>query len=317
MIVKEAPRPPNEDLRLSTLRALNVLDTPREERFDRLTRLTRRMFRVPIAAISLIDENRQWFKSCMGLAARETPRAYSFCAHAILQDEPLVVEDALEDERFSDNPLVTGEPRVRFYTGCPIKAGNGCRLGTLAIIDHDPRGLTDDERSALKDLAAMVERELLIMHPSTTDELTGITNRKGFLAMAQRCLSQCIRHGMSATLVMFSLDTQSDAHGPETELGLTTFAETMKAGFRESDLFARLDSNEFALLLSHTGADGAGKCAQRFTALMSTENVGLPPEARINFLWVAVEFDPSRHNTVDALLTDARKAVHQQRRRGG
>lgn len=315
--MKEAPTPANESLRLSTLRALNVLDTPREERFDRLTRLTRRMFQVPIAAISLVDENRQWFKSCMGLAARETPRAYSFCAHAILQDDPLVVEDALDDERFFDNPLVTGEPRIRFYTGYPIKAGNGCRLGTLAIIDHDARGLSDDERSALKDLGAMVERELLIMHPSTTDELTGITNRKGFLAMAQRVLSQCIRHGMSATLVVFSLDALPQSRGAGAELGLTTFAETMKSSFRESDLFARLDADEFALLLSHTAGDGASKCALRFSTLMQVENESLPPDARIGFLWQAVEFDPARHNTVDALLADARKAVHQLRRRGG
>jgi len=314
--VKEAPVPPNEAQRLVTLRSLNVLDTPREERFDRLTRLTRRMFRVPIAAISLVDENRQWFKSCMGLVARETPRAYSFCAHAILQDDPLVVEDALEDERFFDNPLVTGEPRVRFYTGYPIRAGNGCRLGTLAIIDHDARNLTDEERSALKDLGAMVERELLIMHPGTTDELTGITNRKGFLAMAQRCLSQCMRHGMSASLVVFSLDSPAHAQAPETELGLTTFAETMKSSFRESDLFARLDSDEFALLLSHTATEGADRCAQRFGALMAVENANLPPEARVGFLWHCVEFDPSKHSTVDALLADARRGVHHRRRRG-
>jgi len=315
--VKEAPLPANEALRLSTLRSLNILDTPREERFDRLTRLTRRMFRVPIAAISLVDEERQWFKSCMGLAARETPRAYSFCAHAILQDDPLVVEDALSDARFSDNPLVLGEPRVRFYTGYPIKADNGCRLGTLAIIDHDPRAMTEDERCALKDLGAMVERELLIMQPSTTDELTGITNRKGFLAMAQRCLSQCIRHGMSATLVLFSLDGSPHERGSGIELGLTAFAETMKSSFRESDLFARLDGDEFALLLSHTAADGAARCAERFCIRMKTENAALPLDARIGFLWQVVEFDPSRHNTVDALLSEARKTVQQRRRRGG
>jgi len=314
--VKEAPLPANETLRLSTLRSLNVLDTPREERFDRLTRLTRRMFQVPIAAISLVDEHRQWFKSCMGLAARETPRTYSFCAHAILEDGPLVIEDALKDERFFDNPLVTGEPRVRFYTGYPITAGNGCRLGTLAIIDHDPRGLTDDERHVLKDLGAMVERELLIMHPGTTDDLTGITNRKGFLAMAQRCLSQCIRHGLSATLVLFSLDSAPHERNAGAELGLTTFAEIMKSSFRESDLFARLDNDEFALLLSHTTAEGAERCAQRFNARMNIENASLPLDARVRFVWQSVEFDPSTHSTVDALLADARRAVHHLRRRG-
>lgn len=317
--MKQAPLPPNEAERLATLRALCILDTPREERFDRLTRLARRMFGVPIAAISLVDAERQWFKSCMGLAAREAPRAYSFCAHAILSDAPLVIGDTHADPRFEDNPLVVDEPWVRFYAGQPIKADNGCRLGTLALIDHDPRGLDAEALETLRDLALMVERELLLMHPVTTDALTGITNRRGFLAMGRRCLSQCIRHGYPAAVILFALDRSTPeaavAAEPDIELSLTTFAESMKQGFRESDLFARLEPDEFALLLSHTDAEGAAACAQRFADRVARENASLPSAAQIRFFWQVAAFEPSHHNTVEALLAEAHKALQRRRHR--
>src|SRR4051812_22533156 len=120
-----APKPENESARVATLRTLRILDTPPEERFDRLTRLARYMFDIPIALVSLVDENRQWFKSCAGLEARETTRDVSFCAHAILNDDILLIPDARADSRFHDNPLVTGEPRIRFYAGQPLAITNG------------------------------------------------------------------------------------------------------------------------------------------------------------------------------------------------
>jgi len=119
--VKTPEYPDNESSRLDTLHALNILDTSHEERFDRLTRLAKRVLGVPIALVSLVDTNRQWFKSKQGLEATETPRDISFCGHAILGDEILVIEDATRDERFHDNPLVTGEPGIRFYAGYPLE----------------------------------------------------------------------------------------------------------------------------------------------------------------------------------------------------
>jgi DNA-binding response OmpR family regulator/phosphoribosyl 1,2-cyclic phosphodiesterase len=156
----KGPLPANERERIWALRRLNILDTPPEERFDRLTRLARRLFEVPIALVSLVDSERQWFKSCQGLAVRETPREVAFCAHAILSLDALVVSDALKDERFADNPIVTGEPHVRFYAGQPLAAPDGSRVGTLCIIDHRPRELSESDLEALRDLAALVEQEL-------------------------------------------------------------------------------------------------------------------------------------------------------------
>ncbi len=152
--------PPDEALRVETLRELLILDTPPEARFDNLTRAAAAFFRVQIAVVSLIDANRQWFKSACGLDAKETARDISFCGHAILQDAVFVIEDALLDERFFDNPLVTGEPKIRFYAGAPLKARNGTNLGTLCLIDPYPRKLQDFEIEMLADMAALVVQEL-------------------------------------------------------------------------------------------------------------------------------------------------------------
>jgi hypothetical protein len=162
-----APVPPDEPRRLAALRRLHVLDTPPEERFDRLTRLAQRLFEVPIAFVSLVDADRQWFKSRQGIAAPQTSREMAFCAHAILQPEALVVPDAVEDPRFADNPLVTDDPRIRFYAGHPLSAQDGSRVGTLCIVDHRPRALGEADLAALRDLARLVEEELAAGAPRT------------------------------------------------------------------------------------------------------------------------------------------------------
>lgn len=154
------PKPANEAARLAALKSLQVLDTPAEERFDRITRLAARLLDVPIALISLVDSDRQWFKSKYGLDASETPREVSFCGHAILQDEPLLVPDASLDPRFADNPLVAAEPRIRFYAGHPLEAEDGCKLGTLCLIDTRPRQLSEADRQCLHDLAMLAQQEL-------------------------------------------------------------------------------------------------------------------------------------------------------------
>ncbi|HXR02380.1 MAG TPA: diguanylate cyclase [Pseudomonas sp.] len=156
----QAPIPPYEKERLEALRQLEILDTPGETSFDRITRLVARMLDVPIALVSLVDENRQWFKSRIGLEATQTPRELAFCAHAILQTTPLVVPDAAADERFRDNSLVTGAPHIRFYAGVPIRTSKGFAVGTLCAIDERPRQLTEEELSILRDLADIVSREV-------------------------------------------------------------------------------------------------------------------------------------------------------------
>lgn len=152
----------SEEARLQALRNLAVLDSAADDRFDRVTRLACKIFAAPIAAVSLIDQHRQWFKSSVGLAVSETPREYAFCDHAISEDgtRPFVVENALLDERFSDNPLVTGDPTIRSYAGKTIHDPEGFPIGTLCVIDQVPRTFTDSELQILTDLTAIVEDEI-------------------------------------------------------------------------------------------------------------------------------------------------------------
>lgn len=149
------PLPVNEPLRLEALRSLQVLDTSQDPRFERLVQLATQIMGTPIALVSLVDADRQWFKAKVGLEANETSREIAFCAHAILSDAPLVVEDASSDDRFAENPLVLGDPGIRFYAGAPLISGGGYRLGTLCAIDTQPRHPTEAQIASLQTLAAI------------------------------------------------------------------------------------------------------------------------------------------------------------------
>lgn len=155
------PLPQNEDQRLKALQSYDVMDTIGEEAFDRITQLASVICGVPIALVSLIDENRQWFKSKVGLDVPETPRDISFCQHAIMGQEIFEIENALEDERFKENPLVQGFPNIRFYAGFPLEDPDGYNLGTLCVIDEKPHKLDESQRLALSVLGKEVVAQLV------------------------------------------------------------------------------------------------------------------------------------------------------------
>lgn len=142
--------------RLSELKRLLILDTAEEKAYDDITRMAAALLGTPIALISLVDENRQWFKSRVGLQAQETPREMAFCAHAVVSQAPLIVEDATKDDRFVANPLVTGDPSIRFYAGAPLTTRNGQTLGTLCVIDTEPRQITQRQMEQLQFMARQV-----------------------------------------------------------------------------------------------------------------------------------------------------------------
>ncbi|MGI9327529.1 MAG: sensor domain-containing diguanylate cyclase, partial [Pseudomonadales bacterium] len=198
--------PSDESERVAELCELQILDSPAEERFDRYTRLVKRLFDVPIALVSLVDSNRQWFKSSMGLGATETPRNISFCGHAINTDSVFVVEDASLDPRFADNPLVTGDPHIRFYAGYPLKGPNGHRVGTLCIIDRKPRVLDAHDLEALSDVGEMATSELASLQLASTDTLTGLSNRRGFEMLGEQALAFCAHADKPASVAMIDMD---------------------------------------------------------------------------------------------------------------
>ena len=166
--------PTDERRRLSALRLYRILDTAPEKAFDDFTRLAASICETPISLVSLLDKDRQWFKSNHGFTVRETPRDQAFCAHAISHNEIMVVEDATKDERFFNNPLVVGEPEIRFYAGAPLEVENGCRLGTLCVIDRKPRVLSEAQLSALAVLRDAVVTQLKLRRAA--DDLEAIAN---------------------------------------------------------------------------------------------------------------------------------------------
>lgn len=298
--------PENERLRLDALRRLAVLDSPAEERFDRITRMARNMFDVPIALVSLVDENRQWFKSCCGLSVLETPRDISFCGHAILGDTLFVVEDTTQDNRFSDNPLVTEAPYIRFYAGCPLEVGKGLKLGTLCIIDNKPRVFNDRQRALLADLASMVESELSAIQLATIDELTGITNRRGFMLLAEKSLQYSYRNKKNATLLFIDLNkfkAINDQFGHEVgDDALQQMAELLCRVFRDADIFARLGGDEFVVLLPGTGPEHSGTVKERLAQALHRFNVESDKPYKISCSMGVVNYDASTPPNLDELL---------------
>jgi len=315
----QAPaKPENEHSRIATLRSLNILDTAPEERFDRVTRLAKRLFGVPIALVSLVDADRQWFKSCIGLAASETPRDVSFCGHAILGDEILMVPDASADVRFHDNPLVAGDPSIRFYAGCPLTAPNGSKLGTLCLIDVVPRNLDQDELKLLRDLAAMVEQAIAAVQMATLDELTLISNRRGFKALAQNALAVCKRLEKPASLLFFDLNDFkqiNDRFGhAEGDRALTTFSALLRAIFRESDVIGRLGGDEFVVLLANASDAQASEAIARLQHALDDRNRVAQRGYDIRFSVGQVAYHVASHPYIAELIAQADQAMYQNKR---
>ena len=190
----KAPTPQNEPERLAALDRYGILDTPREAEFDGITRLVARLCDVPFAVINLIAEGRQWFKAEIGFGVRETPLESSFCAHAILQEELFVVPDTTKDERFDGNPLVTGEPNLRFYAGSLLKSDDGFPLGTLCVLDTEPRTLSAEQVDALEVLSEQVmkllelRRQLALQADLTRQLNEALETRERILAVVSHDL---------------------------------------------------------------------------------------------------------------------------------
>ena len=300
--------PADEFRRLETLRALQLLDTPPEERFDRVTRLARNIFGTPIALVSIVDADRQWFKSRQGLDATETPRDISFCGHAILDDRVMVVNDATSDERFCDNPLVCGDPNIRFYAGYPISAPDGSRIGTLCIIDNEPREISKEERGLLRELGRMVEEELIAASMVRNDPVTGLSNRLGFCMVADHLLKFCERNENPASALVFhfaNMQAIEDMHGhAEGDRAACEFAHLLMSSFRDSDVIGRVGLDEFAVLLAGSNLDGLDKSNHRLQDLIRAHNSDDQCAYDMDIAFQSAAYQKGRHVDMAALLQE-------------
>lgn len=345
-----APLPHNEEQRLSDLRQLDILDSLPEQAYDDLTRIAAGICGTPIGAVTLIDTDRQWLKSKQGLDVEETSRDVAFCAHALLTPQDLfVVPDATTDPRFADNPLVTGNPNVRFYAGAPLVMANGSALGALCVIDTQPRQLEPFQFEALRGLSRQVvallelrrataslrhqlqEREWYETHlkqiqkelehqnaslaeQSRTDTLTGLPNRRSLDASLQRAIDAARETKTPLCVALIDVDhfkTINDLHGhAEGDRILAEIAAALHAQRSAQGFVARYGGEEFALLMPATKRDAAELQCDYVRLAVENLSVGLPVTVSIGVAELCEDESPA------SVCARADAALYRAKRNG-
>ncbi len=289
------PVPADEEERLRTLERVLLLDRPADEHLDRITELAAAILDKPIALISLVDQERQWFLSRQGLDATETPREMAFCAHAIADCKPLVVPDASLDPRFNSNPLVLEDPSIRFYAGMPLLAANGQPLGTICVIDRQPGSFSDRQLHLLQLLAAQVTREVAMREMSSRCALTGLFHRAPFLFLAGKEFERARRTGTSLALVSVAaphLQTAAELSGQEAvERLLIELGDNLRASTTPADLLGRVGSDQFSLLLVEADAERACQVCNALQARQAVSADSNAPQRPLRFAITSLQPD--------------------------
>ena len=283
----------NESQRIANLKGLGILYSPAEERFDCITRLGKEIFNVPICLLSLVSEKCQWFKSSQGLNVSETSREVSFCAHAILQDDTLIIRDTLQNPDFADNPLVVSEPYIRFYAGQPINY-KSTKLGTLCLIDIKPRKLKPSEILTLQSLARWAENEIKISalseaqkeliselneskRSSMIDPLTKLWNRKGMEELFPLELKRADRLKFPITLMFIDINKFKQINDKFGHLAgdniLKFVSNQIRSSLRDIDVVVRYGGDEFVIFLSNCDDSTSQKLASRIMSNICEEPI--------------------------------------------
>jgi diguanylate cyclase (GGDEF)-like protein len=275
----------DEPARLAALQRYDVMDTPPEAPFDKITSLVKAVLNVPIALISLVDTDRQWFKSCFGLDVQETARNISFCTHTIQSRDALHVRDATLDPRFAENPLVLGPPKIASYLGVPLQTPDGYNLGSLCAIDTVPREFDAAHIALLKHFAGIIIDQFEMRRIAQIDALTGTVSRRALLLEVDKAVARYIRHGRPSALVIFDIDhfkRVNDSYGHATgDEVLRAVSAAIATMIRPSDSFGRLGGEEFGVLLAETTPLEAGIAAERFRAAVETLVIAHDPPIRV------------------------------------
>ena len=320
------PVPEDEPARLAALRSYEILDTEPELEFDAVTRVASHAFDAPIAVVALMDSDRLWFKSRLGLDVPQLDRKIAFCAHAIMRPrDVLVVPDLQADARFSDNPLVAQPPHIRFYAGAPIVDTAGHALGTIAVIDAQPRSFTEVQRHTLKDLSTLVmmalrgrRRALDLERLAMTDHLTGIANRARFDKVIVEELGQSADYGSSFGLLVMDLDgfkavNDRFGHAIGDEV-LCVVARRLVKQVRTGDTLARLGGDEFAIVMRQCGEEAAEALARRIVSAVKLPiNLSSGDTAQVG-ISVGVAIGGASVTSASVLLGKADEALYQSKR---
>jgi diguanylate cyclase (GGDEF)-like protein len=332
-----APIPEDEPARLESLRRMLAAGAPDGKAFDRVTRAALQLLDTPIALISLVEQDRQWFKSCIGLTVHETPREVSFCAHAILQDEPFVVEDALADPRFADNPLVLRAPKIRFYAGRPLRNAEGFAVGALCVIDRKPRRLSGEQRETLDDLGHWAEAlfatgQLRESQRSLTaaledaqrsrmvDPALHIWNRAAIVDILEREARRALRHHQGLSVLLVEVEAGAPGQPREThEAAVEEVAQAMRAGLRPYDAVGRFDTGELLVVLPDSARGAAAAVTQRLNECIDHTRFAAhrgrgPCRVRTGAAWLAPH---AQSGSAEALVACADQALLRARETGG
>lgn len=331
--------PSNENERLQELRLLRLLDTPANHRFDRLTRIAKELFETDIALVSLVDADRQWFKSTQGLnGVSETPRSISVCGHAILNDETFVVEDMAADPRFLDNPLVVGGPKIRMYAGHPLRGPTGQRIGTLCVIHSEPRSMNSHEVDMLQDLAHLAENELLIDHLTLSeralrqslteaerkgaiDALTHLWNRDSIFRLLEVERRHAETHERRLGVALADIDhfkSVNDTYGHLAgDKVLAEVAARIRACLRDKDFVGRYGGEEFLIILEASDMEKLEVVAERVRRKVCSTPVqfnGHSLDVTISIGLCAWEITPKCSD--DKLIASADRALYKAKESG-
>jgi len=323
------PLPSNETDRLRALHRYSVLDTAPEPEFDVISQLAQHFFKTPVALIGLMDADRIWFKSSIGLDTVQTERQIAFCAHAVMQPgQVLVVENLREDPRFSENPLVINPPYLRFYAGAPIVDAHGHALGTIAIVDTQPRRLNRAQRQVMQDLARLTMTALenrrhaqLLARLALTDYLTGVANRAQFDRALETEMAHARRTGEAFSVLCLDLDgfkEINDRYGhPAGDRVLCEVAARLKCEIRAEDTLSRIGGDEFGLIVRETSRATTLAMTRRIVRSMATP-IELVDGEKV-YIGISIGM-ATYHDGVDseyALLAQADSSLYQAKRRSG